>query len=263
MYFIGNSIIKNDSIAPLSEQRITGIDNEVYELFRVEEGHPIFLSDHIQRFSNSLKTANRQIPEDFDKLKLLIDWLILCNGIKNSDVRLCLSPDGLFQGGFVPSVYPTKQMYKNGVNCSILNAIREHPTAKIYHAEMRTEAAEQQKCDDVYESILVDVDGLVTEGSRSNIFFVKDEKLFTAPTGKVLGGIMRKKIAEICQKERIEIDYVDIPLTTIEQFEAAFISSTPARILPIKSIAKLQYDVNNALIHRLIESMEEEVKKQI
>lgn len=263
MYFVGTSIIKNDAIAPLNEQRITGADNEVYELFRVEQGRPIFLADHLQRFANSIHTANKQIPIGFDKLKSLIEWLIVCNEIQNSDIRLCLSPDGLFQGGFVHSVYPTQQMYENGVNCTILNAIREQPTAKIYHAEMRTEAARQQQRDNVYESILVDTQGYVTEGSRSNIFFVKDEKLFTAPDGRVLGGIMRKKIAEICKKERIIINYVDIPLETINQFDAAFISSTPARILPIRCIDELKFQNDNKTITKLMQAMHEEVDRQI
>ena len=263
MYFIGTSIIRYTEIAPLHEQRETGADNEVYELFRIESGKPLFLDDHLQRFENSLRTAQRQLPLQISHLKQLIDWLILCNVIKDCDIRMCLSPDGLFQAGFVTSVYPTKQMYAEGVKCSVLNAIREHPTAKIFHAEMRSEAAQQQSSDNVYESILVDTEGFVTEGSRSNIFFVSGAKLVTAPDERVLSGIMRKKIIEICRNEKIEIEYMNIPLSSINQYDAAFISSTPSRILPINAIAGCKYRADNPLVVRLMNVMQSIIDKQV
>lgn len=263
MYFIGTSIIRNSEIVPLSVQRETGADNEVYELFRVERKKPLFLADHLARFTNSLRTAQRELPLEMSKLKELIEWLILCNVIPDSDIRMCLSPDGLFQAGFVHSVYPTKQMYVEGVKCSVLNAIREQPTAKIFHAEMRSEAAEQQHNDNVYESVLVDTEGFVTEGSRSNIFFVSGERLMTAPDERVLSGIMRKKIVEICRAEKIEIEYKNIPLSSINQYDAAFISSTPSRILPIRAIADCTYRADNPLVVRLMSAMQKEVDRQI
>ena len=105
MFYIGNSIIRNGAIAPLSEQTETGVDGEIYEMFRVENGRPVFLPDHLSRYAASIRSAGRPLPDCFDRLPSLIEWLCICNQLPNNEIRLCLSPDGLFQGGFVTSVY--------------------------------------------------------------------------------------------------------------------------------------------------------------
>jgi branched-chain amino acid aminotransferase len=264
MFYIGNSIIKGTEIAPLTDQRITGENGEVYELFRVEDGKPLFLDEHLDRFVKSIIDMDRVLPEAFGKLPELIDWLILVNGLRNCNVRLCLSPDGLFQGGFVPSEYPSPKMYTDGVRCIVLQAIRRQPTAKIYHAEMRKEAELQQERHGVYESILINNSRMVTEGSRSNLFFVKGDTLYTAPDDKVLGGIVRKKLIELSERNNIKIEFSTIMVDDLVEYEAAFITSTPARILPISAILGVKnakYDVQNTVMRRVMDLMEEEVRR--
>lgn len=248
MYYIGSSIIRNGIIVPLNEQDETGKDKEVYEMFRVENGKAIFLQDHLKRYANSLQSAGIALPDCFNKLPELIDWLIICNQLPNNEIRLCVATDGTFQGGFVESVYPTKAMYANGVHCTLMNAIRETPNAKIFHADMRMNAHEQQSAQNAYESILVNPQGCITEGSRSNIFFVKDNRLITAPDQMVLKGIMRQKVIEVAYQMHIDIEYKAIPTNSIAEYDAAFISSTPARILPIKSITNINLQRNNETI---------------
>lgn len=263
MYYIGNSIIKGKEIAPLSDQRFTGIDGELYELFKVENGKPLFLAEHLERFASSIVGSGKELPEGYDKLPQLIDWLILVNAQKTCNVRLCLSSDGLFQGGFVSSEYPTAQMYQEGVKCMIMKAMRKRPGVKMYHADMREEAQEQQRVCGVYESVLVDTANRVTEGSRSNMFFVKDDVIYTAPDDKVLGGIVRKKLIELCQRNNVSVEFVSVKVDELSKYEAAFMTSTPARILPISGIAMgrdVLYDVNNVLMRRVMELMEREVE---
>lgn len=263
MYFIGTSIISGGGIAPLSDQVPTGADNEVYEMLRTQDGKALFLSDHMERFAQSIRKAGKQLPEYFGKVPSLIEWLMICNPQRNCDLKLCLSPNGLFQGGFVPSAYPTSGMYAEGVQCELLNAERANPNAKIFHADMRSAAAEQQSSKKVFESLLVNASGHITEGSRSNVFFVKDGALFTAPDNAVLIGIMRKKIVEMCPQLGIAVNYADISEKNLPEYDAAFISSTPARILPIRQIGAYTFDVNNHTVRQLMQSMDNEIKKQI
>lgn len=263
MYYIGTSIIFNTEIAPLSSQRPIGNDGEVYEMFRVESGCALFLSDHLERFAGSIAAAHQSVPQSFAKLPSLVDWLIVCNSMPDGGVRLCLSANGLLQGGFVPTEIPTARMYAEGVHCELLSAMREQPNAKIYHAEMRTAAATQQAEHQAFESLLVDSDGNITEGSRSNVLFIKNNELYSAPDSRILGGIMRKKLFEICSELGISVHCVDIPAESIGDYEAAFISSTPARILPIASIADKHYSVENSLMLRLMHEMDIRVKQQI
>lgn len=263
MYFIGSSIIKDTEIAPLSSQRMTGEDGEVYEMLRIENGKPLFLSDHLARFRASIAAARMNLPAIFDKLPSMIEWLILCNGIVDNDLRLCLSRDGLFQGGFVASHYPTREQYANGIECRLLNAQREQPTAKIYHAEMRTKAMQQQTKDCIFETLLVDKDGYITEGSRSNVFFVKGDTLFDVPADRILHGIIRDKVLQICMQQNIKVTSEAVHSEHMADYDACFITSTPMRILPVAAVEKCKFDVHNTLLTTLMSALDKEIASQL
>lgn len=261
MYYIGNSIIKNGKLESLSEQESIGLDNEIYELIRVENGMPIFIADHLERLRNTMTNAGLD-TQSIATLPQLIDWLIICNQQNNCNIRITVNKQKTMQVGFVPSEYPMKQMYDNGVKTSILDAMREHPKLKIYHAQMRLEAQEQQKREKTYESILVDTEGYITEGSRSNIFFLKGDRLYTAPDRMVLGGIIRKKVIEICNNQNIQLLEVPVNIDEIEEFDKAFLTSTPTRILPINSIGDVTYQKDNMLLKHIMNEMDNLTQKQ-
>lgn len=160
------------------------------------------------------------------------------------------------------SDYPTRQMYEDGIRCMVLNATRENPSSKIYHADMRSEARAQQESQDVYESILVNERQEVTEGSRSNLFFVKGDIIYTASDDKVLGGIIRKKLIDVCLRNNIKVELSTIKVDDLKSYDAAFMTSTPVRVMPISAIVGsggVTYDVRNALMRRVMDLMEEEV----
>ena len=262
MYFIGSSIIKDSEIAPLSSQRLTGEDGEVYELLRIEKGKPIFLADHLARFGSSIEKASLQRPEVFEKLPQLIDWLTLCNGMMDNDLRLCLSRDGLFQAGFVKSSYPTAAQYSEGVACELMEAQRIEPTAKIYHAEMRKKAMQLQTKNNIFETLLVDTQGLITEGSRSNVFFVSGDTLYDVPQDRILHGIIRDKVLEICMRHNIKVVNQEVQSTHIADYDACFITSTPVRILPVAAIGNCHFDIKNPILTTLMAELNREIAKQ-
>jgi D-alanine transaminase len=84
-----------------------------------------------------------------------------------------------------------------------------------------------------YEAILVR-NGFITEGSSSNVFMVKDSRVFTTPLSKaILPGITRLAVKRVCQT--LSIDFVEQHFTPEELLQAdeVFITSTTAEILPI------------------------------
>ncbi len=262
MSFTGTSIIKNNGIAPISEQRPTGIEKEVYEVFRVENKKPLFMVDHLKRFENSLQKAGKSLPLPFDQLGGLIDWLILCNPISDANIRLSLLPDGLFQAGFIRSKYPTTTMYAQGVLCLLMHQERENPSAKVFHAQMRQSAETIRKERNAYELPLVDHLGRITEGSRSNIFFIKENQLVTAPSELVLEGIMRAKVLELATQKGIPIRFEAINTKDVSNMEAAFITGTSPRILPIRQIEAVNLDVEHPLMRQLMEELNHMIQKR-
>ncbi len=105
----------------------------------------------------------------------------------------------------------------------------------------------------MFEVLLVDRGGRITEGSRSNVFFVKNDRLFTPKGGDVLSGITRRKIISLAQEMNIELVEADIFLSEISGFQALFLSGTSPKILPVSQLAEMNFNPRNALLRLLQE----------
>jgi D-alanine transaminase len=76
--------------------------------------------------------------------------------------------------------------------------------------------------------------GLITEGSHSNIFFVIDGTLFTHPeSNQVLSGITRKNVLRIAQELGIKIREEAVQENRIRFIREAFITNTSAEVTPV------------------------------
>lgn len=263
MRYTGICIIKDGSIEPTNEQDPIGNDNEVYEVLRIFNGKALFLPDHTDRWLNSMRATGRKVPDWVTKLPQLIDWLIACNGIKNCDMRITSSANGSVQCGFIETTFPTDEQYDKGVSCQLLAAERATPSLKIFHSAMRHDAAQQQEQTGAYESILVNAQGYITEGSRSNVYFVDEVgTVRTAPDGTVLGGIMRKKVLSVCHDLGIKVNFQCVKAADIATFKAAFLSSTPMRVLPISQIGDISFDAGNPTVRKVVEGVYKLIKEQ-
>jgi len=105
--------------------------------------------------------------------------------------------------------------------------------------------------------LLVNHNKNITEGSRSNIFLIKGTSLYTPPEKRILKGITRQKIFEICEKRNIEIHEVEISYKELVFYETAFLSGTSPGILPVKSIDKYRFNTSNDLMRQLMDAYQQ------
>ncbi len=89
-------------------------------------------------------------------------------------------------------------------------------------------------------------EGRITEGSRSNVFFVKDGCFVTAPAEEVLPGITRQKVIELLAGSGYALKEHSLSAAELPQVQAAFLTGTSPKILPIRSIGDLTLPVDNA-----------------
>jgi D-alanine transaminase len=79
-------------------------------------------------------------------------------------------------------------------------------------------------------------DGVITEGSRSNIFVFADGTLFTHPeSGFILSGVSRKNIIRIAKESGIPVREEPFPEKDLSRVQEAFITNTSAEITPVTS----------------------------
>ncbi|MBR5980876.1 MAG: aminotransferase class IV, partial [Firmicutes bacterium] len=224
----------------------------VYEVVRLTDGKPQFLKEHYSRLENSLGAIGMAVPFSCDKLAESIRDLAEEGGIKDHNIKLDVDISGHGMLYLNPTHYPTAEQYKQGVKTELFNGERKNPNIKMMDKELRdaTDAAIREHS--LYEVILVDRDGQITEGSRSNIFFIRDGEVYTSPLHQVLPGVTRGKIIETVTGKGISVHEDPILAKNIAGFDAAFISGTSPKVLPIATIDGNNYDVNDPLLRSIM-----------
>ncbi|MCG6186350.1 aminotransferase class IV [Maribellus maritimus] len=251
----------NDSMQPVSSFVPSENEGGIYEVLRVVDGIPLFLEDHLDRFYASAEIAGKIIRFSEIQIENLLNQLIEYNEVKTGNILISCKNN--LKAFFIAHNYPTPEMIKNGVSCGILKAERENPNAKVFQTTVRQQANQLIEENGFYEVLLVDGEARITEGSRSNVFFVKDNFLFTPPAGEVLLGITRQKVLDLAIKNDLKYSEEDILLRDISSFDAVFLSGTSPKILPVNKIENFFYNTQNSVVTKLIESYESLIMRYI
>ncbi len=227
----------------------------IYEVMRCINGKELFLDEHLERLENSSKKLKFDIWHRKSEIVEAINTLKEINDVRNGNIEIIFhqSERGKhFICLFIEDRYPSVEMYQNGVESSLFEAERFNPTAKRINIHLREKTIKNINENDVFEIVLVDRNAHITEGSRSNLFFVKDDELYTADATTVLPGIMRQKILDICETNNIKVHETRIPVNDIESFDAAFFTGTSPKAIAISNIGDLKFDVQNNLMNKVI-----------
>lgn len=252
-YFLNGNWNKTNSGNQVIYHETSGI----YEVIRVKDGIPLFFEEHLDRLQQSANLIQFNIWLSRQEIREIILDLIKKNPIQNGNIKIELDRlEGADQGNilcaFIPAYYPANELYTKGVETRFFYAERPLPNAKKSNIRLRNETNEVIKTNRLFDVILVNRQNQLTEGSRSNVFFIKGEQVFTAPTGQVLDGITRQKVFKICHEYQIPLYETIITAKEISSFESAFFSGTSPKILPISRIETIQFNPESVLLQKLI-----------
>lgn len=239
-------------------------ENKVYEVIRVISKKPLFLKEHYERLINSLSIKNSDAKITYETFRERIDDLIVMLAKDDFNIKVVIdlsnNNDYFFEN---PSSYPSQDLYKNGIDTVSLKYQRLDPNAKVINPNLNITAKELTEKENVYEAILVDYNDNITEGSKSNIFFTHNDILYTPETDKVLPGITREKIIETAKNAGFTVRQINIPLQDAKKYSGAFISGTSPKILPIRRIDDVTFDINEPLIRNLMNLFDETIQKDL
>jgi len=215
----------------------------VYSSLKVIAGKPFFLIYHIDRLFESaemLGIENNFAKEDLQKW---VEKLIKKNLIKDALLRFVLigDPDGgetkLYILPVTGLTYHKNQDYSEGIKVVTFEGQRPIPQAKTKSLLLSFLAFKKAKKENAQESLMVDYNGNVREGTQTNFYAIKDDKVIIPPKEKCLGGITKKFILKAIEKD-FQVMEEDIPLEKIKAgvYDEVFISSTTRNVMPIKQI---------------------------
>ncbi len=249
----GKYVIHNGTIMEYTDtvshelSQITG--RAAYEVIRVINGVPLFFEDHYDRLTGTFNAVGKKLSLSFGLLGDYIRILLEKNVGRNCNVKVSIFFETDQQLIYISkSYYPTREEADAGVNTGLLQIERENPNAKILNKSYKEFVAQKIAEGGFFEVLLADSKGRLTEGSKSNLFFVRDGKVLTAPGEYVLRGITRKYVIEACRKAGFKVVEQFVDADCIGQTEGAFLSGTSIKVLPIQTVDSLVLNSSSNLV---------------
>jgi branched-chain amino acid aminotransferase len=224
----------------------------VYENVRVSKGEPLYLNEHIARLFKSAQEIElehefsdsdlqswtnqliNQLDEDNYNLKIL---LIGAKDPKNAEVFILpLKPK-----------YPDRKLYKKGVKLITADYERYIPNAKTLNMLPSYLLYRRAQSEGAYDCLLLNRNGEITEGTRTNFFGVKDKTLVTPPAYDVLVGVTRTHVMDCAIDAGFEVKEEAVSIDNIDEFNSAFITSTSSKIMPVNQIDEKDFVISDEL----------------
>ena len=102
------------------------------------------------------------------------------------------------------------------------------------------------------DAMMYDWRGLVAEATGANMFFVKDNKLFTPHPDCFLNGITRQTVMDLARARQIEVVEKYIQSSEVGTFQECFLTGSAAEVSPVGSIGDWKFEVGN-ITHTLMD----------
>ena len=137
---------------------------------------------------------------------------------------------------------PPMDAYRHGVAVRIVGIRHDAPeavdtTAKTGAHISNVLAVAEARAAGAHEALLLDRDGLVTEGASSNVFAVRAGALETPPLGAgILEGVTRGIVLAIARAAEITVREIAMRPGQLAAADELFLTSTAREILPVTSL---------------------------
>jgi D-alanine transaminase len=246
----------NGSFVPLSEARIPVLDrgfifgDGIYEVVPVYEGRPFRLTQHLKRLERSLAAISIDNPFDEAGWRALIADLVGRHGWPNQFVYMQITRgvarrDHAFPKGIQPTVFAMTSEF-----VAPAAALREQGLAVItadderwLHCDIKSVSllgnvlAKQAAVDAGAAECMMFRDGILTEGSSSNIWVVRNGRVLGSPVNHlVLEGIRVGLLAELCARCGLDHELRRVPREEVLLADELMLTSATREILPITQV---------------------------
>lgn len=243
----------------------------VFEGIRIYDGKIFKFDEHMERLYKSADILDMKIPFKIQIIKNIIYELVQKQKVKDGYIRPVVwrgsekmaisaidakthiavatwewpsyfSPDKIMQG-----IRLTKA---NWVKPSPNSAPVNSKAAGLYMiCSLSKHEAERKGFDD---ALMMDYRGYIAEATGANIFFIKNNNLYTPTPDCFLNGITRQTVIEIAKNLKIEVHEGKYELSFLKNCEEVFLTGTAVEITPVISIDEHKFKVGK-LTKKLIE----------
>jgi branched-chain amino acid aminotransferase len=196
-----------------------------------------------------------------------IAQLVRKNRLADINVKLLYTETDaspLFLTYFIHQDFPAKEDYSKGARTILYTGERKDPQVKTVGTSYRERVRVFKESAGAYEALLVNEAGYVCEGTRSNVFFLKDDQLSTSPSDEVLLGVTRRYVLKVCSELGITVTERMFHHRELKNLQGAFITGTTIDVLPIGYIDDLYLpSVQQPVINKIAKAFSGEVSSYI
>jgi D-alanine transaminase len=222
----------------------------VYEVVRTYQGRPFSLDAHLARLARSARALRLPWDRSASDWAALIDEGLRLSAFAETKIYIQLTRgqaprDHPFPAGISPTTVltfrelrpPEQSTRDNGVSAITLEDLRwGRCDIKSLNLLGNVLARQQAKEAGAYEAILVR-DGLVTEGSVSNVMIVRDGVLFTAPEGpRILSGVTRTLVLDVARKSGVSVEEACVTQQQLYDASEVLLTGTTVEILSVVTV---------------------------
>ncbi len=251
----GRLLPKNEAMVSVYDHGLLYGDG-IFEGIRVYKGRIFKSRQHMDRLWKSAEGIRLTIPVSREEMVAIQRRCVEANGITDGYIRLLVTR-GYGTLGLDPRKCPVP-----GVIC-IADQINLYPP-ELYEKGMRVVLAKRPrvpidcldprvktlnylnnilaKCEAIdagcHESIMLTIDGYVSECTGDNIFWVKAGKVFTPPSDVgILEGITRQFVmTELCKELGLTCTEKKARLTELLKADEVFLTGSAAEIIAVTQI---------------------------
>jgi len=249
IYLNGNFMPIEEALIPVLDRGFIFGDG-VYEVIPVYSRRPFRLPEHLQRLQASLKSIRLANPHSEDEWEKLIRRVIELNTTDDQSLYLQITRgvakrDHAFPEQTTPTVFissnplksPPDEQIREGVGAITATDNRwlrcdVKSTALLPNILLR-QLAVDAGC---VEALLIR-DGILTEGSASNAFVVKEGVLLAPPKSNLmLPGITYDVVLELARTNNIAHEVRNVSRAELEAAEEIWITSSSKEVLPVTTL---------------------------
>ncbi|HUH13136.1 MAG TPA: aminotransferase class IV [Longimicrobiales bacterium] len=249
VYLNGDYIPQERAMVPVTDRGFLFADG-VYEVVRIYGGRLFLMEEHMERLRNGL-AALRIRYGDVDRIADIAARLIGENGVEGKDGALYIQATrgappkrahAFPQGEIAPTIYisayahprPGPDTFGNGVECVTVSDTRwsrcDIKSVSLLANVLANQFAHERGA---FEALFVR-DGVVLEGSHSNLFAVYDGALLTYPASNyTLPGITRSLVLEVAAELGIPVRLGPILEDRLMAADELFLSGTTTEVMPV------------------------------
>tara|TARA_Y100001970_G_C14246629_1_gene868750 strand:+ start:3792 stop:4625 length:834 start_codon:yes stop_codon:yes gene_type:complete len=240
IYYINGKFIENEKAKVSFFDSAFLYGDGIFETIRFENKKLCLINKHLDRLNNGFSTLDLIYEKKDYEIIELLDSVIRLNDFNRGLLRLIITRGNIegsaWEYNGKPNTYisinPLVELPPMPVKVVFLDEkkypiVRFNPAIKSMNYGGNMKAKKDAYSQDAFEPVFYNKDRFITECAIRNIFFVKDNELYTPSLDLgILSGVMRDTVLDIASEKNIKINQAYINFDEINNFDEAFISST-------------------------------------